>query len=72
MACSDIRLSLLTLPLQEEEDEEENMGDVDLFALTPDGSSLTVNAKWLQHLQERLLGEDGHPRKVAPGEDPHK
>ena len=47
------------------------MGDVDLFTLTPDGQALTVNAKWLQHLQERLLGEDGHPVKVKPGEDPH-
>lgn len=33
--------------------------------------SLTVNDKWLQHLQDRLLGEDGHPRKAKPGEDPH-
>jgi hypothetical protein len=40
------------------------MGDVDLWSVAPDGTSLTVNAKWLQHLQERLLGEDGHPRKV--------
>lgn len=40
------------------------MGDVDLFTLTAGGGALTVNAKWLQHLQERLLGEDGHPRKV--------
>lgn len=46
------------------EEEEENMGDVDLWALTPEGDALTVNAKWLQHLQDRLLGEDGHPRKV--------
>jgi hypothetical protein len=51
-------------PPQEEDEDEEAMGDVDLFALTPDGAGLTVNAKWLQHLQERLLGEDGHPRKV--------
>ncbi|KIY93744.1 hypothetical protein MNEG_14218 [Monoraphidium neglectum] len=56
---------------EEEEEEEEQMGDVDLFALTPDGGALTVNAKWLQHLQERLLGDDGHPRKVRDGEDPH-
>lgn len=41
------------------------MGDVDLWALTPDGPGLTVNSKWLQHLQDRLLGEDGHPRKVG-------
>ena len=23
-------------------------------------------------MQERLLGEDGHPRKVQEGEDPHR
>ena len=44
--------------------EEEAIGDVDLFTVSEDGKELTVNAKWLQHLQERLLGEDGHPRKV--------
>ncbi|KAK9806100.1 hypothetical protein WJX72_001362 [[Myrmecia] bisecta] len=54
-----------------EEEEEEGIGDVDLFTLTEDGSKLMVNAKWLQHLQERLLGEDGHPRKVKDGEDPY-
>jgi hypothetical protein len=48
------------------------MGDVDLFALTAGGSALTVNGKWLQHLEERLLGEDGHPRKAREGEDPHR
>ena len=37
---------------------------MDLFTVSEDGKELTVNAKWLQHLQERLLGEDGHPRKV--------
>lgn len=56
----------------EEDDDGEAMGDVDLFALSPDGASLTVNAKWLQHLEERLLGEDGHPRKAREGEDPHR
>ncbi len=44
--------------------EEEAIGDVDLFTVSEDGAELTVNAKWLQHLQERLLGEDGHPRKA--------
>ncbi|GFR52505.1 hypothetical protein Agub_g15080 [Astrephomene gubernaculifera] len=54
----------------DDEEEEENMGDVDLWALTEDGSCVTVNAKWLQHLQqERVLGEDGHPRRAKPGED---
>lgn len=57
--------------LQEEEDGEP-MGDVDLFALSADGAALTVNSKWLQHLEERLLGEDGHPRKAREGEDPHR
>lgn len=54
------------------------MGDVDLWALSvspEEGAeavaegggtvALTVNPKWLQHLQERLLAEDGHPRKVG-------
>jgi hypothetical protein len=36
-----------------EEEEEEGIGDVDLFALAGDGGALTVNAKWLQHLQAR-------------------
>ena len=26
----------------------------------------------MPHMQERLLGEDGHPRKVHEGEDPHR
>jgi hypothetical protein len=56
----------------QEEDEGEAMGDVDLFALTPDAGALTVNGKWLQHLEERLLGEDGHPRKARGDEDPHR
>ena len=34
-----------------EEEEEEGIGDVDLFTLTEGGTALTVNAKWLQHLQ---------------------
>jgi len=45
---------------------------VDLFALAKEGEALTVNSKWLQHLEERLLGEDGHPRKAREGEDPHR
>ena len=51
-------------PLCPTEQEEEAIGDVDLFTVSEDGKELTVNAKWLQHLQERLLGEDGHPRKA--------
>ncbi|GLI67376.1 hypothetical protein VaNZ11_011557 [Volvox africanus] len=56
-------------PKEDEEEEEENMGDVDLWSLNEENNSLTVNAKWLQHLQDRLLGEDGHPRRAKPGED---
>lgn len=56
----------------EEEEEEEGIGDVDLFTLTEDRNKLVVNVKWLQHLQERLLGDDGHPRKVHEGEDPKR
>lgn len=55
-----------------QEEEDENMGDVDLFSLTADKQSLTVNPKWLQHLQERLLGEDGHPSKAKPDQDPNR
>lgn len=47
------------------QEDEESMGDVDLWELADEGNALTVNAKWLQHLQDRLLGEDGHPRKVG-------
>ena len=36
-----------------QEEDEENMGDVDLWALAEEGSALTVNGKWLQHLQVR-------------------
>ncbi|GIL82776.1 hypothetical protein Vretimale_8343 [Volvox reticuliferus] len=57
-------------PKEDEEEEEESMGDVDLWSLSEENNSLTVNAKWLQHLQDRLLGEDGHPRRAKPGEDP--
>ena len=109
-----------------QEEDENGIGDVDLFVLTQDKDALEVNAKWLQHLQvggpfraacctqpcrqprtcsccvasmkacccqvarratstalvclshsllaaqERLLGEDGHPRKVQDAEDPHR
>eukprot|EP01025_Chloroclados_australasicus_P029639 TRINITY_DN2962_c0_g1_i4.p1 TRINITY_DN2962_c0_g1~~TRINITY_DN2962_c0_g1_i4.p1 ORF type:complete len:1444 (-),score=216.55 TRINITY_DN2962_c0_g1_i4:2834-7165(-) len=64
---------------QEEEEEEEgeegqgSMGDVDLFMLKTqeDGSEmLCVNPKWLKHLQERTLGEDGQPRKLQESDDP--
>ena len=37
-----------------QEDEEESMGDVDLWSLVDEGKALTVNEKWLQHLQASL------------------
>ena len=46
------------------QEEEAAIGDVDLFSLSEENSEIPVNAHWLQHLQERLLGEAGHPRKV--------
>lgn len=55
---------------EEEAEEEEAMGDVDLWGLAEEGAALTVNSKWLAHLQTRLLGEDGHPRRVQESEDP--
>ncbi|BDA41097.1 probable inactive ubiquitin carboxyl-terminal hydrolase 54 at C-terminar half [Coccomyxa sp. Obi] len=58
-------------PKEVEEEEEEGIGDVDLFSLINEHTKLTINAKWLQHLQERLLGEDGNPRKTKDGEDPY-
>ena len=39
---------------------------MDLFSFSDDKAEITVNANWLQHLQERLLGDDGHPHKVWP------
>jgi hypothetical protein len=52
--------------------EDELMGDMDLFVLSPNASALTVNGKWLQHLQERTLGEDSYPHKARGEEDPHR
>lgn len=40
---------MLLLLLSQE--EEENMGDVDLWSLSEENTCLTVNARWLQHLQ---------------------
>lgn len=34
---------------------EEGIGDVDLFTLQEDRETVTVNAKWLQHLQVQQL-----------------
>ena len=43
---------MVGLRLQE---EEEGIGDVDLFTLTEDRKKLVVNVKWHQHLQVGLL-----------------
>ena len=50
--------------LEEDDDEREDMGDIDLWCLSPDGLRLVVNPRWMHHLQGRLLGDDGHPRKA--------
>ena len=41
-------------PKDVEEEEEEGIGDVDLFALDKESEVLTVNSKWLYHLQVPL------------------
>lgn len=56
--------------LEEEDAEEEPIGDVDLFTLVEDGNAMRVNEKWLTHLQSRVLGEDGQPRRAKQDEDP--
>lgn len=56
---------------EEVEEEEEAMGDVDLLSVSEDGKDIIVNEKWLHHLNERILGDDGHPRKAKSDEDPH-
>lgn len=60
-----LKLTMCVCAYTQAEEEEENMGDVDLWALASSGNALTVNSRWLGHLQDRLLGEDGHPRKVC-------
>ena len=55
-----------------DEEEDDPIGDVDLFSLIDDGKALEVNRKWLEHLQSRILGEDGQPRRSTLKEDPHQ
>ena len=52
------------LQMAEDKDAQEDMGDIDLWSLSPDGNSLLVNARWLNHLQQRMLGQDGQPKKT--------
>jgi len=40
------------------QEEEEGIGDVDLFTLTEDRNKLVVNVKWLQHLQACTCSQD--------------
>ena len=54
------------------EEEEDPIGDVDLFDLVENGEAFRVNPKWLGHLQSRILGEDGQPRRSNHEEDPHE
>jgi len=58
--------------LELEDPDEEPIGDVDLFSLTPDGTALCVNDKWMSHLRSRVLGEDSQPCQAKEGEDPTK
>ena len=44
--------------------------DVELFMLTPDHQALTVKIKWLEHLQQRLMGESWLLKELGAGEDP--
>lgn len=53
--------------VQQQEEEEEPIGDVDLFCLTEERAALQVHPKWLMHLQERQLGEDGQVRLGVAG-----
>jgi hypothetical protein len=58
-----------------DEGDEEPIGDVDLFCLADDDAgapALRVHPKWMGHLQSRVLGADGQPRRAAPGEDPSR
>lgn len=55
--------------LQDGDPEREDLGDLDLWALAPDHSRLVVNPRWLAHLQLRVLGQDGHPRRSRPADD---
>jgi hypothetical protein len=39
-----------------------------MFAVTSDGQSLMVDAKWLRQLQEQVMGEDQLQHKPNPEE----
>ena len=63
------RLKLDAKELEQEDPNEEPIGDVDLFSLTPDSTALGVNEKWMGHLRSRVLGDDSQPRRSKDDED---
>ena len=67
--CKSVsRAKFSMLQLAEDKDAQEDMGDIDLWSLSPDGNSLVVNGRWLNHLQQRMLGQDGQPKKTKVGQ----
>jgi len=62
----DATVSSRTADLGEELVDDDTLPSVD------NSKILTVNSKWLWHLQTRLLGEDGQPKKCKPEEDPQQ
>ncbi len=59
-------MSMLTCCGPPQQEEEEVIGDVDLFSLAADNTELTVNAKWLQHLQVCFCVQDKDGDWMAP------
>ena len=45
--------------------KEQVMEDVDLFALSESGDALVVHPKWLQHLEQRQMGDNSRICKVT-------
>lgn len=62
------KIETYTVKQGDPEEEEKEMGDIDLFAVSEDGRGLRVHPKWLQHLEERKLGDDGQPQRMEDEE----
>lgn len=62
------KIETYTVKQGDPEEEEKEMGDIDLFAVSEDGKGLRVHPKWLQHLEERKLGDDGQPQRMEDEE----
>ncbi|KAK3238049.1 hypothetical protein CYMTET_51912 [Cymbomonas tetramitiformis] len=45
--------------------KKDTMDDVDLFGLSEDGKEIVVNSTWLQHLEQRRMGENGRICKLT-------